>query len=177
MVSKAMERVAAQSKTTQAAPTTVAPSSPAQRSEQLKNVNVERWLREQIKAHKKDAATSVATKVEYRSISDNLEMTRPALWEPVQIDKKAGTKNTFYKYRAATRFVALERAQVALRVYGNTKDEIEKKAAYAVMLTAAADLARYPADAQPGLEPKKLIQQLQVIGDEDLANSLKKQKS
>lgn len=177
MVSKAMQRVAALSKTTQAAPSAVAPSAPAQRSERLKNVNVERWLRDQIKAHKKDAATSDTTKAEYRSISDNLEMTRPASWEPVQIDKKAGTKNTFYKYRAATRFVALERAQVALRVYGNTKNEMEKKAAYAVMLTAAADLARYPADAQPGLEPTKLIQQMEAIGDNDLANSLKKQKS
>lgn len=141
MVSKAMERVAEQAKSTQ-----------VQRSELLKNVNVERWLREQIKVHKKDAATGDATKSEYRSISDNLEMTRPASWEPVQIEKKAGTKNTFYKYRAAIRFVALERAQVALRVYGNTKNEMERKAAYAVMLTAAADLARYPADAQPGFK-------------------------
>ena len=177
MVSKAMQRVATQAKT---APAAVAPSASAQRSEWLKNVNVERWLREQIKAHKKDAATSATTKDEYRSISDNLEMTRPALWEPVQIDKKANTKNTFYKYRAATRFVALERAQVALRVYGNTKNEMEKKAAYAVMLTAAADLARYPADAQPGLEPQKLIQlakQLEAVGDKDIADSLRKQKS
>lgn len=180
MVSALMKKVASQTKQPPPAPkeaTTVAPSQPVQRSELLKNVNVERWLREQIKEHKKDTATNVTTKDEYRSISNNLDLTRPDPWEPVQIEKKAGTKNTFYKYRAATRFVALERAQVALRVYGNTKNETEKKAAYAVMLTAAADLIRYPADAQPGHEPKKLIQQMQAIGDDDTANNLKKQKS
>ena len=151
--------------------------TPVHRSELLKNINVERWLREQIKEHKKDTATNVTTKDEYRNISNNLDLTRPEPWEPVQIEKKAGTKNTFYKYRAAVRFVALERAQVALRVYGNTKNEAEKKAAYAVMLTAAADLVRYPADAKPGHEPKKLIEQMHAIGDDDTANSLKKQKS
>ena len=151
--------------------------TPVHRSELLKNVKVEQWLREQVKAHKKDTATNIKTKDEYRKISNVLELTRPDPWEPVQIEKKAGTKNTFYKYRAAVRFAALERAQVALRVYGNTKNDVEKKAAYAVMLTAAADLVRYPADAQPGHEPKKLIQQMQAIGDDDTANSLKKQKT
>jgi integrase len=176
MVSALMKKVAAQTKQPPPAPKEATPVAPS-RSELLKNVTVERWLREQVKAHKKDTATNVATKDEYRNISNNLDLTRPAPWEPVQIEKKAGTKNTFYKYRAATRFVALERAQVALRVYGNTKNEDEKKAAYAVMLTAAADLVRYPADAQPGHEPKKLIAQMQAIGDDDTANSLKKQKS
>lgn len=130
------------------------PPEPARRSELLKNVNVERWLREQLKAHKNDKATNDATKSEYRKISITLEMTRVEPWEPVDIEKKAGAKTTFYKYRAAVRFSALERAQVALRARDSKgASETEKKAAYAVMLTAAADLARYPADAQPGFKP------------------------
>jgi integrase len=180
MVSALMKKVASQTKQPPPAPKEATPVAPSNRSELLKNVEVEKWLREQVKSHKKDNVTNLTTKEEYRNISNNLELTRPAPWEPVQIEKKAGTKNTFYKYRAATRFVALERAQVALRAYekaGKAKNDVEKKAAYAVMLTAAADLIRYPADAQPGLEPKKLIAQMQAIGDDDTANGLKKQKS
>ena len=154
--------------------------TPVHRTELLKNVKVEQWLREQVKAHKKDNVTNIKTKEEYRKISNVLELTRSDPWEPVQIEKKAGTKNTFYKYRAATRFVALERAELSLRAYekaAKAKNDVEKKAAYAVMLTAAADLIRYPADAQPGFEPQKLITKLQALGDDDTANSLKKPKS
>ena len=158
--------------------------TPVHRSELLKNVKVEQWLREQVKAHKKDTATNIKTKDEYRKISNVLELTRPDPWEPVQIEKKAGTKNTFYKYRAAVRFVALERAELSLRAYekaAKSKNDVEKKAAYAIMLTAAADLIRYPADAQPGIEPTKEVKaeiaKFEALGDDDIANGLKKQKT
>ena len=159
--------------------------TPVHRSELLKGVQVEQWLREQVKAHKKENLTNIKTKDEYRKISNVLELTRPEPWEPVQIEKKAGTKNTFYKYRAATRFVALERAELSLRAYekaAKSKNDVEKKAAYAIMLTAAADLIRYPADAKPGFdnptqEVKAEIAWSKAIGDDDIANSLKKQKS
>lgn len=149
--------------------------APVPRSALLKNVNVERWLREQIKLHKNDAATGAATKNEYRKISITLEMTRSEPWEPVDIDKRANAKSTFYKYRAAVRCMSLERAQVALRTRDNSKDETEKRAAYAVMLTAAADLFRYPADAQPGFKTsiaKELDAQLMASGNETAGEKL-----
>ena len=67
-----------------------------------------------------------------------LDVTRPDPWEAVDIERAAKTKNTFYAYRAAVRWSALERATVALRVFKNTKDQSAKKAAYASMLSAAA---------------------------------------
>jgi integrase len=159
--------------------------TPVHRSELLKGVKVEQWLRAQVDGHKKDNLTNLKTKEDYRKISNVLELTRSDPWEPVQIEKKAGTKNTFYKYRAATRFVALERAELSLKAYEKalkSKNDVEKKAAYAIMLTAAADLIRYPADAKPGFdnptqEVKAEIAWSLAIGDTDIANGLKKQKS
>ena len=146
----------------QAAPNKPAPApAPAavftpHRSAILKNIVVERWLSDQVKEHKKDKATSDATKAKYAQVATTLESTRAQPGEPVNIEQIANTKNTFYVYRAATRWSALERGKSALRSYRNAKTDAEKKAAYAVMLTAAADLARYPADAMPGLPSARL---------------------
>ncbi len=142
-----------------AAPASVpaAAKAPAPRSALLTNVHVERWLTEQVQTHRKDKSTSATTKARYAQIALTLDVTRPDPWEPVNIEQAAKTKNTFYAYRAAVRWSALERASVALRVYKNTKDESAKTAAYASMLTAAADLARYPADAQPGIPSPAMV--------------------
>ena len=147
----------------QAAPNKPAPApAPAavftpHRSAILKNIVVERWLSDQVKEHKKDKATSDATKAKYAQVATTLESTRAQPGEPVNIEQVAKTKNTFYVYRAATRWAALERAKSALRSYRNADNDGAKKAAYAVMLTAAADLVRYPADAMPGLPNVKNI--------------------
>jgi integrase len=133
------------------APVPPAAKATAPRSALLTGVNVERWLGEQVSAHRKDKSTSATTKARYAQVALTLDVTRPDPWEAVDIERAAKTKNTFYAYRAAVRWSALERATVALRVFKNTKDQSAKKAAYASMLSAAADLARYPADAQPGL--------------------------
>jgi integrase len=123
----------------------------APRAALLTGVNVERWLGEQVAAHRKDKSTSATTKARYAQVALTLDVTRPEPWEPVDIEQAAKTKNTFYAYRAAVRWSALERAAASLRVFKNTKDPSAKKSAYASMLSAAADLARYPADARPGL--------------------------
>ncbi len=138
--------------------------APAPRSALLTNVHVERWLTEQVKAHRKDKSTSATTKARYAQVALTLDVTRSDPWEPVNIEQAAKTKNTFYAYRAAVRWSALERASVALRVYKNTKDESAKMAAYASMLTAAADLARYPADAKPGIPSPTMV----AIGLDDV---------
>lgn len=123
----------------------------APRAALLINVNVERWLNVQVAEHRKDKSTSATTKARYAQIALTLDVTRPAPWEPVDIGKAAKKNSTFYAYRAAVRWSALERAAASLRVFKNTKDPSAKEAAYASMLSAAADLARYPADARPGL--------------------------
>ena len=146
MVNKAMQKVVAQAKTNAPAPVAAPP-----RSALLAGVSVERWLREQVKQHKKDGTTSAETKAKYGQVAISLENTRPAPGEPVHIEALAKTKNTFYVYRAAARWSALERAASALRAYTNADNDAAKKTAYGVMLAAAADLVRYPADAQPGL--------------------------
>ena len=121
------------------------------RSELLKGVeHIERWLSEQVRAHKKDKNTSAETKSKYAQIVMTLEATRSRPGEPVQIEKTTNSKTRF-TYRAATRWAALERAAVGLKAYKKADNDADKKAAYQVMLTAAADLVRYPADAQPGL--------------------------
>ena len=63
---------------------------------------------------------------------------------------------------------------MSLRIFKNTKDESAKKAAYASMLSAAADLARYPADAQPGLPATNLMAAAVALGDESTIEVLKK---
>lgn len=133
------------------APTPAVANAPAPRSALLTGVNAERWLNEQVSAHRKDKSTSAATKARYAQVALTLDVTRTESWEPVDIERVANKKSTFYAYRAAVRWSALERASVSLRVFKNTKDESVKKSAYASMLSAAADLARYPADSQPGL--------------------------
>jgi integrase len=125
--------------------------APAPRSALLTNVNVEQWLGAQVAAHRKDKSTGATTKARYAQVALTLDITRPEPWEPVNIEQAANKPNTFYAYRAAVRWSALERAAASLRVFKNTKDPSTKKSAYASMLSAAADLARYPADARPGL--------------------------
>ena len=120
------------------------------RSASLKGVLVEQWLDEQVQAHKNDKSTSAKTKADYAKVAINLKTTRSQPGEPVNIEQLAKTKNTFYKYRAAARWSALENAVSALRAYRNAKTDSAKKSAYAVMLEAAADLFKYPPDAQPG---------------------------
>lgn len=142
-----------------AAPALVPPAAKAAapRAALLTGVNIERWLGEQVAAHRKDKSTSDTTKARYAQVALTLDVTRSEPWEPVDIEQSAKTKNTFYAYRAAVRWSALERAAASLRVYKNTKDASAKKSAYASMLSAAADLARYPADARPGLPSPLLV--------------------
>ena len=68
-------------------------------------------------------------------------------------------------YRAATRWAALERAAVGLKAY-KKRITTRTKAAYQVMLTAAADLVRYPADAQPGLPSSGFVAAAKALGDD-----------
>lgn len=132
-------------------PVPPAAKAAAPRAALLTGVNVERWLGEQVAAHRKDKSTSPTTKARYAQVALTLDVTRPESWEPVNIEQAAKTSSTFYAYRAAVRWSALERAAASLRVFKNTKDPSAKQAAYASMLSAAADLARYPADARPGV--------------------------
>lgn len=138
-------------------PVPSAAKAAAPRAALLTGVNVERWLGEQVAAHRKDKSTSATTKARYAQVALTLDVTRPEPWEPVDIEQAAKTKNTFYAYRAAVRWSALERAAASLRVYKNSKDQSARRSAYASMLSAAADLARYPADARPGLPSPLLV--------------------
>lgn len=147
----------------------------APRAALLTGINIERWLGEQVAAHRKDKSTAATTKARYAQVALTLDVTRPNPWEPVSIEQAAKTKNTFYAYRAAVRWSALERAAASLRVFKNTKDPSAKKAAYASMLSAAADLARYPADARPGL-PSPLLVSL-GIDDKKTGGEFKKPKA
>lgn len=149
--------------------------TPAPRSALLTNVNVEQWLSKQVSEHRKDKSTSATTKARYAQVALTLDVTRPEPWEPVDINKAAKTNSTFYAYRAAVRWSALERAAASLRVYKNSKDESARKSAYASMLSAAADLARYPADARPGL-PSPLLVSL-GIEDKKTGGEFKKPKT
>lgn len=147
----------------------------APRAALLTGINIERWLGEQVAAHRKDKSTSPTTKARYGQVALTLDVTRPDPWEPVSIEQAAKTKNTFYAYRAAVRWSALERAAASLRVFKNTKDPSAKKSAYASMLSAAADLARYPADARPGL-PSPLAVSL-GLDDKKTGGEFKKSKA
>lgn len=162
MASSIMKRAVAlqqaQQKNTNATPTAASPApvppaakAAAPRTALLTNVNVERWLNAQVAEHRKDKSTNAATKARYAQVALTLDITRPEPWEPVNIEKAAKKSSTFYAYRAAVRWSALERAAASVRVFKNTKDPSAKEAAYTSMLSAAADLARYPADARPGL--------------------------
>ena len=166
MVSALMKKVAAQAKEQDAQRKQVEAFKP-HRSELLKGVeHIERWLSEQVRAHKKDKNTSAETKSKYAQIVMTLEATRSRPGEPVQIEKTTNSKNTFYVYRAATRWAALERAAVGLKAYKKADTDADKKAAYQVMLTAAADLVRYPADAQPGLPSAGFVAAAKALGDD-----------
>ena len=119
-----------------------------------------------MQTHKKDKSNSAETKARYAQVAMTLDATRPRPGEPVQIEKQAKTKNTFYAYRAAVRWTALERAAAALRAYNNADNDADKKSAYQVMLTSAADLVRYPADAQPGLPSAGFVAAAKALGDD-----------
>ena len=166
MVSSIMKKVASQAKQ-QDAQRKESEAFKPHRSELLKGLpNLERWLREQVQTHKKDKSNSAETKARYTQVAMTLDATRPRPGEPVQIEKQAKTKNTFYAYRAAVRWTALERAAAALRAYNNADNDADKKAAYQVMLTSAADLVRYPADAQPGLPSAGFGAAAKALGDD-----------
>jgi integrase len=169
-----MKKVAAAAKNANTQTQAAAAFTP-HRSEILNRINVERWLGEQVKTHKKDKETSADTKAEYAKIAVTLGVTRAQPGEPVNIDQRAKTKNTFYKYRAAVRWAALENAATALRAYRNADNDSVKKSAYAVMLTAAADLVRYPADAQPGLSSASFLAAARALGDAEAVATLQKQ--
>ena len=95
MVSALMKKVAAQAKEQDAQRKQVEAFKP-HRSELLKGVeHIERWLSEQVKAHKKDKNTSAETKSKYAQIVMTLEATRSRPGEPVQIEKTTNSKNTF----------------------------------------------------------------------------------
>ncbi|MGL5226156.1 MAG: hypothetical protein ACRC8Q_12680, partial [Aeromonas sp.] len=166
MVSSIMKKVASQAKQ-QDAQRKESEAFKPHRSELLKGLpNLERWLREQVQMHKKDKSNSAETKARYAQVAMTLDATRPRPGEPVQIEKQAKTKNTFYAYRAAVRWTALERAAAALRAYNNADNDADKKSAYQVMLTSAADLVRYPADAQPGLPSAGFVAAAKALGDD-----------
>ena len=166
MVSSIMKKVASQAKQ-QDAQRKESEAFKPHRSELLKGLpNLERWLREQVQTHKKDKSNSAETKARYAQVAMTLDATRPRPGEPVQIEKQAKTKNTFYAYRAAVRWTALERAAVALRAYNNADNDADKKSAYQVMLTSGADLVRYPADAQPGLPSAGFVAAAKALGDD-----------
>ena len=176
MVSAAMKRVVAAAKKVDVQVRAAVAFEPY-RSEILKGINVERWLGEQVRAHKRDKSTSADTKANYAQIAINLNVTRARPGEPVSIEQLAKAKNTFYKYRAAARWSALENAATALRAYKNTDNEATKKAAYAVMLTAAADLVRYPADAKPGLLSANFLATARALGEDEALAAVKKMPS
>lgn len=189
MVSNIMRRAVAlqqaQQKNEAAAPPAAPPpaltlvptpaKTPAPRSALLTNVNVEQWLGKQVAAHRKEKTTGAATKARYAQVALTLDITRPEPWEPVNIEQAAKKPNTFYAYRAAVRWSALERGAASLRVFKNTEDPSAKRSAYASMLSAAADLARYPADARPGL-PSPLLVSL-GIEDKKTGGEFKKPKT
>ena len=86
MVSALMKKVAAQAKEQDAQRKQVEAFKP-HRSELLKGVeHIERWLSEQVRAHKKDKNTSAETKSKYAQIVMTLEATRSRPGEPVQIE-------------------------------------------------------------------------------------------
>ena len=95
MVSALMKKVAAQAKEQDAQRKQVEAFKP-HRSELLKGVeHIERWLSEQVKAHKKDKNTSAETKSKYAQIVMTLEATRSRPGEPVQIEKTTNSKTRF----------------------------------------------------------------------------------
>ena len=99
MVSSIMKKVASQAKQ-QDAQRKESEAFKPHRSELLKGLpNLERWLREQVQTHKKDKSNSAETKARYAQVAMTLDATRPRPGEPVQIEKQAKTKNTFYAYR------------------------------------------------------------------------------
>ena len=105
MVSSIMKRAVAQQQAQQknleeiaAAPPAPPPpvaKVPARRSALLTGVNVERWLNEQVSAHRKDKSTNATTKARYAKVALTLDVTRPEPWEPVDINQAAKTSNTF----------------------------------------------------------------------------------
>ena len=112
MASSIMKRAVAAHQAQQKAAATPALVPPAARTAApraalLTGINIERWLGEQVAAHRKDKSTSATTKARYAQVALTLDITRPYPWEPVNIEQAAKTKNTFYAYRAAVRWSAL----------------------------------------------------------------------
>jgi len=176
MANSVMKRVAASAKAAQQTPVknNVVVEKP-HRSEILKGLeHLERWLGAQVREHKNDKKTNPETQVRYAQIAMTLETSREKIGEPIRIELHAKTANTFYAYRAAVRWSALENAQKALRVYKNSHDEAAKKSAYQIMLTCAADLVKYPADAQPGLPSQSFIKTAKALGDDEALAAVKK---
>lgn len=129
------------------------------RSPVLKGLaNVEKWLREEVAST--NFRANDATKMVYLKTAASLNVRRPQAGEPPDINAMTNSEKTFFAYRAALRFDACQRATAALRAYEKarkSKDEPAKKAAYRVMLEAAADLVMYPKDAAPGLPNLGLV--------------------
>lgn len=123
------------------------------RSEILKGLaNIESWLRTEVAATKFDVSDKTA--VDYLKKAARLNTARPQAGEPPDLNALTNKASTFFAYRAALRYDACQRATSSLRAYEKArkaKDEPAKKAAYRVMLEAAADLKMYPRDAQPGI--------------------------
>lgn len=92
-----------------------------------------------------------STKLQYLNIIANLEYTRAALGQPVDIKALAKTPNTFYAYRAAVRWAALTNAPIALKAHAVATSKEAIDSAYATILNAAADLSAYPEDKGLGL--------------------------
>lgn len=159
MASLIMKRAIAAQKQDAVAPAIAAKKVPTidtdepYRSPVLKGLaNIEKWLREEVASttfHANDT-----TKLGYLKTAANLNSRRPQAGEPPDINAMTHSANTFYRYRAALRFDACQRAIASLRAYEKarkSKDDPAKKAAYRVMLEAASDLMMYPKDAQPGI--------------------------
>lgn len=129
------------------------------RSDILKGLaNIESWLRTEVAATKFDVSDKTA--VDYLKKAARLNTARPQAGEPPDLNALTNKASTFFAYRAALRYDACQRATSSLRAYEKArkaKDEPAKKAAYRVMLEAAADLKMYPRDAQPGIPNSKHV--------------------
>ena len=100
IMKRAVAQQQAQQKNAEAIPAAASPppmppvaKTVVPRSALLTNVNVERWLNEQVSAHRKDKSTNATTKARYAKVALTLDVTRPEPWEPVDINQAAKTSN------------------------------------------------------------------------------------
>ena len=116
----------------------------------VESVNV--WLRGEVK-ELLAVELSAKSKEQYERNGSRLDAQRVE-GEAVSLENYEGSASTFYAYRAAVRWHAAKRGQLALNEYDRAKkakDETTAAAAWQRILYAAADLKTYPKDAAPGI--------------------------